>query len=299
MPGLRHRFAGWLVDHVVRRGLSPSIPLAKRRRRNEAIARLLPPARGVRIEPGHLGGLAGEWVLPEDARPDIAGLYVHGGGFILGSPRTHRACAARLARAAGMDLFVPDYRLAPECPFPAARDDVLAAWRDLMTRAHLRCGVMAGDSAGGALAVAATVALIAAGEPLPVALALFSPILDLTLPGLGGGEPAVPDRMLPAAFVRETVEAYRGTRPADDPEVSPLFADLAGLPPTFVAADAQELLARDARRLAACCPEAVTVSESRGLWHAWPLFAGLLPEADATLEIAGRHLAEHAARRAG
>jgi len=296
---LRRRLAGWLLHHVVRPGLSPSNPLAKRRRRIEAVARLLPPARGVRIEPGHLGGLPGEWLLPEGARPDVAGLYLHGGGFILGSARTHRACAARLARAAGMDLFALDYRLAPECPFPAARDDVLAAWRDLMTRSHLRCGVMAGDSAGGTLAVSAAVALAGAGESLPAALALFSPLLDLTLPALAGEAPAVPDRMLPAAFVRESVEAYRGVRPASDPEVSPLFADLAQLPPTFVAADAEELLAADARRLAARCPGAVTLSESRRLWHAWPLFAGLLPEADATLALAGRHLSEHAARRAG
>jgi len=299
MPGLRHRVAGWLLDHVVRPGLSPSIPLAKRRRRNEVVARLLPPVRGVRVEPGHLGGRPGEWLLPEGARQDIAGLYVHGGGFILCSPRTHRACAAALARAAGMDLFVLDYRLAPECPFPAAREDVLSAWRDLMTRSHLRSGVIAGDSAGGALAVAATVALACADDPLPAALALFSPILDLTLPGLGNPGEDEADRMLPAAFVRETVEAYRGTRAADDPEVSPLFADLSGLPPTFVAADGEELLFDDALRLAARCPEAVTLSRSVGLWHAWPLFAGLLPEADATLEVAGRYLAEHAARRAG
>jgi monoterpene epsilon-lactone hydrolase len=276
MPGLRRGLAGWLVDHVVRPGLSPSIALGKRRRRNEAVARLLPPARGVRIESAHLGGLPGEWLLPRDARPDVAGLYVHGGGFMMCSPRTHRALAAGLARAAGMDLFVLDYRLAPECPFPAARDDVLGAWRDLMTRSHLACGVMAGDSAGGTLAVSATVALAAAGESSPAALALFSPLLDLTLPALGG-EDAPPDRMLPAGFVREGVDAYRGHRPAGDPRISPLHADLDGLPPTFVAADGQELLAGDARRLAARCPGAVTLLEGQGLWHAWPLFAGLLP----------------------
>ena len=154
MPGLRRGLAGWLVDHVVRPGLSPSIPLGKRRRRNEAVARLLPPTRGVRVESAHLGGLPGEWLLPRDARPDVAGLYVHGGGFMMCSPRTHRALAAGLARAAGMDLFVLDYRLAPECPFPAAQDDVLGARRDLMSRSHLACGVMAGDSAGGTLEVA-------------------------------------------------------------------------------------------------------------------------------------------------
>ena len=297
MPGLRRGLVGWLVDHVLRPGLSPSVPLEKRRRRNEALARLLPPARGVRVESAHLGGLPGEWLLPRDARPDVAGLYVHGGGFVMCSPRTHRGLAARLACAAGMDFFVLDYRLAPECPFPAARDDVLAAWRELTTRSHLRCGVMAGDSAGGTLAVAATVALVAAGGPSPAALALFSPLLDLTLPGLDG-EGARKDRMLPAGFLRETVDSYRGPHPASDPQISPLFADLAGLPPTLVAADEQELLAEDARRLAARCPEAVTLVEGRGLWHAWPLFGGLLPEADATLAVAGRHLAGHAAEPA-
>ena len=93
------------------------------------------------------------------------------------------------------------------------------------------------------------------------------------------------------------MNAYRDTRPAEDPELSPLFADLTGLPPTFVAADEAELLAGDARRLAARCPGAVTLAQARGLWHAWPVFAGLLPEADETLEAAGRHLAEHAGPR--
>lgn len=297
MSGARRRLGRWIVRTLVRPSLSPSLSPAARRRRLETIARFQLPTRGVRVEPAHLGGLPGEWVLPRGAAADLAGLYVHGGGFITGSPRTHRAAASALAAAAGMDLFVVDYRLAPECPFPGARDDVLAAWRDLEGRSHIRAGVIAGDSAGGGLALAATLALARTGEPVPAALALFSPFLDLTLEGLKGRRDD--DLMLPQSFIRESAAAYRGDRPAGDPEVSPLLGDLSGLPPTFVCVDADEALAGDGRRLATACPAAVNLVEKEGLWHDWPLFAGIVPEADATLGLAGRHLADHARRAAG
>ncbi len=291
--GLRRSAGRWFVHRLVRPSLSPALPITDRRRRLELLARALPLPRGVKIEPGHLGGLPGEWLLPKDASPSFACLYCHGGGFMLGSPRTHRAAAARLARAASINTFVLDYRLAPECPFPAARDDALAAWRDLDRRSHLGGIVMAGDSAGGTLCLSVTLALVEAGEQAPAALALFSPLLDLTLPAPPERGPE--DLMLPEAFVTESVEAYRGGRSVRDPEISPLLGRLEGLPPTLVTVDAEERLAGDGRRLAERCPDRVELLEAEGLWHAWPLMAGLVPAADETLGRAGRFLALHAA----
>ncbi|MEJ2515869.1 MAG: alpha/beta hydrolase [Gammaproteobacteria bacterium] len=290
---LRRGLGRWVVRRLLRPSLSPALAMAERRRRAEMLAGTLPSPAGVKVEAGHVGGLPGEWLLPKDATPGLACLYCHGGGFVLGSPKTHRAAAARLARAASMDTFVLDYRLAPEFPFPAARDDVLAGWRDLCRRTHLHSIVMAGDSAGGTLAVSATMVLQQVGEQGPAALALFSPLLDLTLPSPPAGRTA--DLMLPEDFVTEAVDAYRAGRPADDPALSPLLGSLDGLPPTLVTVDAAERLGGDARRLAARCPEQVELLEAEGLWHAWPLMAGLVPEANETLAKAGRFLAVHAA----
>ena len=293
MP-IRRALARSLLQLVVRPGLAPGKSLARRRRAMERSARLLPlplPAgvRRLSAAPDH----PGEWWLPAGTRPDTprgAVLYLHGGGFVVGSPLTHCAAAARLARFAGLPVLVLDYRLAPEHPFPAALDDARAAWSRL-TAGAARPVSVAADSAGGWLAVALALQCAAAGLQRPAGLALFSPLFDLAAAEARGAQG---DRMLPPGFLGESMRAWRGALPADDPRLDLRAGGLAGLPPLFASFDRDELLADDARQLlreARAAGVTARDEEATGLWHAWPLFAGILPEADATLRRAAAMLA--------
>lgn len=291
---VRRALARWLARAVVRPGLAPRLPLAERRRRAERTARLLPRPRGIRRSPAGDGNPGGEWLLPRHRAPHDAGgvlLYLHGGGFVLGSPSSHRAIAARLARVTGLAVLSAHYRLAPEHPFPAGLEDARCAWQAI-TRSGAWPAALAGDSAGGWLALALALELAATAGPRPTALALFSPLVDLA--GAEALSSTADDLLLPAEFVVEGVRAWRGALPAGDPRLELLDAPLDGLPPMFIAYDRDEALAPDARRLAAAARAAgvpVDVEEAQGLWHAWPLFAGLLPEAEATLRRAAAVLA--------
>jgi cation diffusion facilitator CzcD-associated flavoprotein CzcO/acetyl esterase/lipase len=258
----------------------------------------LPPPRGVRFTPATLGGVAGEWV--DATRPPPADapvlMYVHGGGFIGGSPVTHRPVTAAFARR-GMRVFVPDYRLAPEHPFPAALDDCVAAWRAFAAAHPGRRLVIAGDSAGGNLALALMLALRAQGGRLPDAAALFSPSTDLN----GDSESLLAnsgrDPMFHGPALEHLARAYLGPHgdPAN-PLISPVRGDLAGLPPLLLHVGADEVLRDDGLRFAAKA-RAAGVRVELVVWsvvpHAWQL-VGSVPEARRSLDAAARFLKEAA-----
>jgi epsilon-lactone hydrolase len=301
MPA-RRSIARWLAHRVVRPGMAPGRPLAGRRQRVELAARLLPLPRGIRRMPAGAENPGGEWLLPAGVEPGAARgavLYIHGGAFMLGSPASHRGVAARLARLTGLPVLAAHYRLAPEHPYPAGFDDLRAAWRRITLEGARPVG-LAGDSAGGWLALAVAVHAMGAGLPRPAGMALFSPLVELA--GAAAIPPAVADLLLPAGLVAEGIDAFRGDIPASDPRFNLLATPLAGLPPLLVAYDDGEMLAGQARRLVQRAVEAgvqVRVEERKGLWHAWPLFSGLLPEADATLRNAAAMLAPAGALRRG
>lgn len=235
------------------------------------------------------------WLYPKGV--DRAGpviLYIHGGGFTLGSPRTHAALAAHLARAAGMVAVLPRYRLAPEHPHPAARDDVIAAHARLVAagRAPL---AMAGDSAGGNLALLLVQHLRDRGGAMPRAMALIAPVADLS-DDIGARFAAAPGEMLiPPQWARRIRSAYLAGQDGADPAISPLSGDLAGLPPTLIQAGAEEVLAQDARRLVAAMDQAL-LDLWPGLPHVWHLHAGRSPAADRALAELGAFLKDRAAR---
>lgn len=182
-------------------------------------------------------------------------LFIHGGGYSLGSPQTHRPLAARLARTLGSVALLPDYRRAPEHPCPAGIDDALAVWRSLPESVRARA-ILAGDSAGGGLALALAMTLRDADEPLPAALVLLSPWTDLTNSGETIDTLAEHELMLSRAGLESMAAHYAGSLERVDFRVSPLFGELRGLPPMLIQVGAHEVLLDDARRLAARAEQA-------------------------------------------
>jgi monoterpene epsilon-lactone hydrolase len=252
--------------------------------------RLHPVPDDVRISEVTAGGVPAHWLAAPGAAADRVLLFLHGGGYEFGSLRSDGELAARLGRASGMRVLFPEYRLAPEHPFPAAIDDVLATWHWLRTSQHLnaRSIAVAGDSAGGGLAVALLVATRDAGEALPAAAALMSPTVDLTSSGASMTERADQDPISTPAMLRQFAADYLAGADPKTPLASPLFASLAGLPPLLIQVGTADLLLSDSERLAAAAAQAgvdVTLQIGEGLPHVYPLLLGTPEAAEATEQI--------------
>jgi epsilon-lactone hydrolase len=217
-------------------------------------------------------------------------LFLHGGGYELGSLHSDGELAARLGRASGMRVLFLEYRLAPEHPFPAAIDDVMAAWRWLRINQKLAAGSIAvtGDSAGGGLTVALLVATRDAGDSLPAAAVLMSPTVDLTSSGASMTERVDQDPISTPALLSQLAAGYLAGADPKTPLASPLFASLAGLPPLLVLVGTADLLLSDSERLAAAATEAgvdVDLEIGEGLPHVYPLMIGTPEAAKATERI--------------
>jgi monoterpene epsilon-lactone hydrolase len=236
------------------------------------------------------GGVPAHWLEAPGTQTDRVLIFLHGGGFEFGSVRSDGELAARLGRAGGMRVLFPEYRLAPDHHFPAALDDVITTWRWLRADQGLpaRSIAVAGDSAGGGLAVALLVAIRDAGEELPAAAVLMSPTVDLTSSGASMTERADQDPISTPAMLRQFASDYLAGADPRTPLASPLFASLAGLPPLLVLVGTADLLLSDSERLAAAADQAgvdVTLKIGEGLPHVYPLMLGTPEAADATDEI--------------
>ena len=274
-------------------GQAPST-LAERRAAFVPGDRLHPIPDDVLVTEVDAGGVPAHWLAPPGADAGRVLLFLHGGGFEFGSLRSDGELAARLGRAGGMRVLFPEYRLAPEHHFPAAIDDVLAAWRWLRTGQGLRAGSMAvaGDSAGGGLAVGLLVATRDAGEALPAAAVLMSPTVDLTSSGASMTERADQDPISTPAMLRQFAADYLAGADPKAPLASPLFASLAGLPPLLIQEGTADVLLSDSERLAKAAAEAgvdVTLQIGEGLPHVYQLLLGT-PEAAEATEQAGKFL---------
>ena len=238
--------------------------------------------RGLRIVPVEVANVRGEWVLPREPR-DRAMLYVHGGGYVACTPLTYRRFTTALARHTGLPIFVVDYRKAPEHRFPAALDDVLAAYDALRRRLPSAGIVLAGDSAGGGLVLAATLALQARGEnDLPAGVAAYSPWTDLLGTGSSVTVNARSDDMLVGTNLTATALNYVTQEERRLPLASPLYANLSGFPPALVFASETEILRDDAVRFADRARAAGATVElvlEDAMPHVWPFFFDVMPEA--------------------
>ena len=273
----------------------PGRPIPEQRRRLALVTRLTLPARGVDFTAATCGGVPGEFVQTRGlAATQGTILYLHGGAYCVGSPATHRAITSHLARRTSARVFVADYRLAPEHAFPAPVDDAVAAYRALLRDGGSpQRSAIIGDSAGGGLVLVTALRLRELGEPLPAALVLFSPWIDLGTPDRGV-EPAG-ETMLSRAWTAECARLYLQGCDSGDPLASPINGDLCGLPPTLVQVGQDELLLPDARRLysaLAAADVAVELQEFPRRWHVFQVNAGVLADADRALESVARFLHE-------
>lgn len=259
----------------------------------EAMMEPTPLAEGIAVELVAIGGQACEWLRPEAAPEGKLILYVHGGGWLFGSPRSHRVIASNLARASGITVLSVQYRMAPEHPAPAGHDDAFAAFEWALAQGYEAGSIaIAGDSAGGNMALATAVRARDAGLPLPAALMLMSPALDLA--GEGASHAEMADAPLVDANLMGVFNMlYLGERDRKSPEATPFYADMAGLPPTLIHVGTWELLRSDSEAIAERMRAAGVAAELKlweGMCHNHQLFAPFLDEGMASIEEAGGFL---------
>ncbi|HEY6034703.1 MAG TPA: alpha/beta hydrolase [Kofleriaceae bacterium] len=273
----------------------PPPSLAQLRATFAAGGEQFPIPADVAVTPTKLANVPAAWLDPPEAKRDRVVLFLHGGGYQIGSLASHGELAARIGREARARVLFLDYPLAPEHPFPAAIDAALATWRALSADHPAATIALAGDSAGGGLALALMEALRDAKEPLPAAAALMSPHVDLTLSGASFTERADRDPIFAAPMIQKLVGDYLAGADPRTPRASPLFGSLAGLPPLLIQVGSEELLYSDAERLATAATAAgveVTYDVAEGLFHVYQAVA-TAPEAQQATAQVGAFLRSH------
>lgn len=249
----------------------------------------LAKVRGVEFTPDTRGGVAGEWAhASQKSKTDAIMLYLHGGGYFACSPKLYRPLTGAFALR-GLRVFAPSYRLAPEHPFPAAIEDALAVYKNLLAQSHPAQIIIAGDSAGGGLAMGMLLAARESGLPLPAGVILFSPWTDLAVTGASIQTNAKRESLLVGARIKEAAALYLADTPPETPSASPLYGDLSQFPPVLIQASDREILLDDSVRLAERLKAAGGVVELQ-IWpnmpHVWQFGQSFLPEARAALSKA-------------
>jgi acetyl esterase/lipase len=255
-------------------------------------------AEGVAYQAGSAGGVAGWWVHPAGAPTTSAILYLHGGAYILGSAKAYCNFVGQIARAAGVSAFAPDYRLAPDHPFPAAVEDAVAVYQGLAELGFSEVA-LAGDSAGGGLTLILSALATAAARDgqigPPVGAAVMSPWTDLALTGATLASKAEADPFLTRAALQSAADQYLGPHDPRDPKASPLYGDLAGLPPVLIQVGEDEILLDDARRYAERFTSAggdMQLHQWAGMPHVFPANIGVLSTARPAVDAIGQFLRE-------
>lgn len=268
--------------------ITPDMPTEDTRTGWDAMELMLPHAPGVAIDDVTVAGRRARWATPDGARGTTI-LHLHGGGYVIGSAKSHTPFATHLAATTGARVLLLDYRLAPEHPAPAAIDDAAAAYAELLA-SGIEPGdiVFSGDSAGGGLALATIARLRDTLVPLPSGVVLLSPWTDATGDYESMRTKVDEEVILTPELLAHWGGMYAGSLPADDPQMSPIFGDLEGLPPIHIQVGTREVLLDDARRFAERATGAgcrVELVECEGLIHIWPVLgAGIVPEAQEALD---------------
>jgi acetyl esterase/lipase len=264
---------------------------------HEALMAPYPAEPDIESQPVDAGGVNAEWITAPNARADRFVVYLHGGGFVMASVGTHRGLMGRISRSAEARVLGLNYRLAPEYRFPAALEDATAAYRWLIAKGAKASNiVIAGDSAGGGLSLSTLIALRNAADPLPAAAVCLSPWVDMEATGGSMRTNAAIDPVVQREGLLNNAKLYLGNGNRRAPLVSPLYADLTGLPPLLIQVGGSEVLLDDSKRLAEQA-KAYAVDASLEVWpemtHVWQLFANVLPEARQAIEHIGTFISAH------
>jgi len=302
MPSLQHSLLRLSVENMRRSVSMDASQISMVRRMLDLSASALYLPLGVQSKAVKIGQMAAEWLTPKQAHPRRVLLFLHGGGYAVGSLTTHRALAGKLAMMAGTHALIVDYRLAPEHPFPAALEDAVQAYQWLLHQGYeAHQIILAGDSAGGGLCMSLQLCLKSMGQALPAGSVLFSPWVDLTFSGLEVEEHQPYDPVVRAEQVRSWAAAYAKNVPLFHPLVSPLFGDLRGLSPVLIQASDREVLTDDAVRLANALGDAHTETHLQlwpGVLHVWQLFWRYVPESMDALSHAAEFMQKQLAQPA-
>ena len=252
----------------------------------------LPPK--TRVDKVQFNGLSAEWVSAGNVIEDHTILFLHGGGYSTCSTDTHRELAAHISGASCARVLLPDYRLAPENPFPAALEDALSAYRWLVANGHSSKNIsIAGDSAGGGLSIAAAIALRDDGDPAPASIACISPWTDLAMSGDSIKTHARIDPMLKYETLRQMASYYCARNDPCTPLISPLYADLKGLSPLLCQVGSDEILLDDSIRIVKKAKNEgvdATLKIYDRMWHVWHLTVRIMPEAQSAIEELGHFI---------
>jgi monoterpene epsilon-lactone hydrolase len=271
-----------------------SLPIEGLRAGFEEVMRHVPVADNLRRTPVTLGGVRALDIVVEGASSANIILYFHGGGYVIGSAESSVPLAAEFAQRTGAKVIAVDYPLAPEHPFPAAVDDARAAYQGLLSQGIAPGNIaLAGESAGGGLAVATALALRDGQVPLPAAILVMSPWVDLTLSGSTLVEKQPVDATLTGDGLRRSAGDYVGVSDATNPYISPIFGDLHGLPPMLIQSGSREILLSDALRLASRAADddvRMTLEVVPGAPHVFQAYAAMLDEGEAALRRAADFL---------
>jgi len=273
-----------------------NLPLARQRENIERQSRFAMMPANIEVRPVSIGGMYAEKISHHQASNPGAILYLHGGGYTMGSCHTHRALAARVSAASRTPVFLINYRLAPEHPFPGALEDADCAFHYLLEQGlEASKTIIAGDSSGGGLAVALTLLLRDRQEPLPAGIVCISPWLDLTLSGETILSCAETDPLISRETSLFHAGCYVGQHDPRSPLISPVFADLSSFPPMLIQVGEHEILRSDSLRLAEKARQAgvdMTLEVWEGMWHVWHAYGGLIPEAQRAIDRIGAFVEE-------
>jgi len=287
-----------LLEHARANPIDPKKSLAELRQGFEAMGLALAPPADASFVAVDADGVKAEWTRVPQSEEGAVILYLHGGGYIMGSPAGYRDFVAGICRAGRTRALSVDYRLAPEHPFPAAIDDAVKAYRWVLAKqvAPSRI-VIAGDSAGGGLTLSTLLALKARGIALPAAAVCLSPSTDLARTGASIQTRAAEDVFLTRDLLDVCFDSFLGTDgDPRNPLASPLYAELSGLPPLLVMVGTAEILLDDSLRLAEKAKASgveVELVVGEGMIHVWSFFAGMMPEGQQGVETIGVFIRRH------
>lgn len=294
MSSLRAKLIRSITGFVARRIDVATLDVERTRRFADRVSVLQPTASGVRVEKNSIAGLHAEWLTPAECDAGKLLLYLHGGGYVVGNCNMHRQLVSHIARAAAVRAVLPEYRLAPEHKYPAAVEDATRVYRALLEQGYAADDiVIAGDSAGGGLTMATLLSLRDAKVAMPAAAILLSPFLDVT----GSGETmltrAAQDPWFRPQDLPVIADYYCEPDQQRDPLVSPVFADMSGLPPLLVQVGDDEILLSDAERLHDQITAAggdIQLTVWPEMWHVFQMFVGKIPEAGKAIDAIGRYV---------